>query len=161
MKESIEYIYRAQKEISDLTGVEALLGWDQRTYMPRKGSSVRADQCSLISRLAHEKFTSDELHKQVMKLSEPHMMQNLSSRDRMVIARLKKDIEKSRKVPADFVEELSKATAIGYDSWQKAKQERNFSLFSPASSFQIISETIGVNGAVKRQTPSSILYRVK
>jgi len=37
MKESLDYIYKEQKELSTFSGIGALLGWDQMTYMPPDG----------------------------------------------------------------------------------------------------------------------------
>ena len=61
MKESLDFIYKEQKELSKFGGIAALLGWDQMTYMPTQGAAERSDQISLISRLSHERFTSDKL----------------------------------------------------------------------------------------------------
>jgi len=61
MKESLDFIYKEQKELSTFGGIAALLGWDQMTYMPTGGAAGRSEQGALISRLAHEKFTSDTL----------------------------------------------------------------------------------------------------
>ena len=78
MKDSLDYIYTEQKQLSVISGIGALLGWDQMTYMPSHGSQERSDQLSLISRLAHEKFTSDELYHHVKQLNEQHMFQELN-----------------------------------------------------------------------------------
>ena len=70
MKESLDFIYKEQKELSHFGGIAALLGWDQMTYMPQKGSEERAEQLSLISRLAHERVISDEFYNHLKKLDE-------------------------------------------------------------------------------------------
>ena len=48
-------------EISDLMAAEALLDWDQSTYMPGGGASARARQSATLSRLAHEKSVDPAL----------------------------------------------------------------------------------------------------
>ena len=128
MKESLDFIYKEQKELSNFGGIAALLGWDQKTYMPPKGNMERSEQLSLISRLAHEKFISEELYKHITKLSDS---KNLEKKDRLVVERLKNDIEKARKVPSDFVEKMSKVTTLAYTAWQEAREKDKFSLFSP------------------------------
>ena len=52
MKESLDFIYKQQKELSTLGGVAALLGWDQMTYMPHSGALDRSEQSALISKLS-------------------------------------------------------------------------------------------------------------
>src|SRR5712691_9708348 len=48
-------------EISDLAASAAVLAWDQATYMPAGGAEARGRQCSLISRLVHERMTDPGL----------------------------------------------------------------------------------------------------
>lgn len=130
MKDSLEYIYKEQKELSTFGGIAALLGWDQMTYMPTDGNKDRSEQLSLISRLAHEKFTSDKLYRHVKKLTKQQTLGKLSEKDKAVVARLEKDIEKSRKIPSEFVEKMSKTTTLAYTAWQEAREKSRFSLFA-------------------------------
>jgi carboxypeptidase Taq len=48
-------------EISDLYKASGVLGWDQRVTMPPGGGEARAEALGTIGRIAHEKFTSDEI----------------------------------------------------------------------------------------------------
>ena len=48
-------------EVSDLSYSAALLGWDQQTYMPPRGAVARGYQLATLGRLAHMRFTSDEM----------------------------------------------------------------------------------------------------
>ena len=131
MKESLDFIYKEQKDLSKFAGIAALLGWDQMTYMPTQGAAERSDQISLISRLSHERFVSDKLWDHVRKLASPDNLEKLEKKDRAVVLRLEKDIEKSRKVPSDFVEKMAKITTIAYTAWQEAREKSKFSLFAP------------------------------
>lgn len=131
MKESLDFIYKEQKKLTKFGGIAALLGWDQMTYMPTQGAAERSDQISLISRLSHERFVSDKLWDHVRKLASPDNLEKLEKKDRAVVLRLEKDIEKSRKVPSDFVEKMAKITTIAYTAWQEAREKSKFSLFAP------------------------------
>src|SRR5438445_11829404 len=46
------------KEYSLLGSCASVLGWDERTYMPRQGSAHRAEQMALLARLTHEMLTA-------------------------------------------------------------------------------------------------------
>lgn len=129
MKESLDFIYKQQKELSNFGGIGALLGWDQMTYMPPKGNDERAEQLSLISRLAHERVISDEFYGHITKLSA--MVDRLPEKDRIVTTKLKEDVEKARKVPAEFVEKMARTTTHAYAAWQEAKEKNTFSTFAP------------------------------
>ena len=49
------------KEIAIIGCCESLLGWDERTYMPRGGAVSRADQSSYLAGLSHKKFTDPRI----------------------------------------------------------------------------------------------------
>ncbi len=49
------------KELKTLGSIQGLLSWDQETYMPPKGSRMRAAQMEILSALTHERLVSDEL----------------------------------------------------------------------------------------------------
>jgi carboxypeptidase Taq len=131
MEESLRFIYKEQKELATFGGIAALLGWDQKTYMPSKGTKERSEQLALMSRLAHEKCTADELFSHVQKLSAPKTLEKLKENDKLVVRRLKKDIEKARKIPPDFVEKMSKTTTLAYAAWEEARTKDRFALFAP------------------------------
>lgn len=129
MKESLDFIYKQQKELSTLGGIGALLGWDQMTYMPKMGAGERSEQSALISRWSHEKVVSDDFWNHIQKLYDNY--ESLSERDKIVVKKLKKDVEKSRKIPSDFVEKFSKTTTFAYQAWEEARGKNDFKVFSP------------------------------
>ncbi|MCJ7570824.1 MAG: carboxypeptidase M32 [Candidatus Thermoplasmatota archaeon] len=128
MKESLDFIYKQQKELSVIGGIGDLLGWDQMTYMPPRGADDRSEQTALISKMSHEKIISDEFWKHIQILSEN--IDDLSEKDKIVVKRLKKDVEKSRKVPSEFVERFAKITTLAYQSWEKARTKNDFKIFA-------------------------------
>jgi len=128
MKESLDFIYKEQKELSHFGGIAGLLGWDQMTYMPQKGSEERAEQLCMISRLAHERVISDEFYNHLKKLDE--MSNTLTEKDRIIVIKLKEDVEKARKVPSEFVQKMSKTTSLAYTAWEEARERNKFALFA-------------------------------
>lgn len=131
MKESLDFIYKEQKEFSTFSGISALLGWDQMTYMPKMGISERSEQSALISRIIHERVVSDRLWNNIEILTKKENFSKLNYKDRLVVSRLKKDVEKARVVPSDFVERMTKITTISYQSWEEARGKNDFKVFSP------------------------------
>lgn len=128
MRPELKEIYRIQKEIKLLGGINALLGWDQNTYMPKDGCyKDRAEQVSTISRIAHKKFTSASFQ----KLVNDALRTKLRKKDRLVLERLKRDLDKAKKLPPEFVEEEARTTALAYSVWLEAKKDNNFKLFKP------------------------------
>ncbi len=131
MKESLDFIYKEQKELSKFGGIASLLGWDQMTYMPPAGGEERSDQLSLISRLSHERVISDEFYGHIKKLGDPTIFETLKKNDKAVVQRLRQDVDKARKIPSSFVEKLSKITTLAYMAWQEAREQNKFQQFAP------------------------------
>ena len=131
MEESLDFIYKEQRELSTFGGIAALLGWDQMTYMPQLGAIDRAEHSSLISKLSHEKVVSDKLWNHIQNLSKSENFEKLNSKDKAVVNRLKKDVEKSRMIPSSFVERMVKATTLAYPAWQEAREKSDFKIFLP------------------------------
>src|SRR5205823_44652 len=46
------------REAALLGSCAGLLGWDERTYMPKRGAGHRAEQMALLARLGHEMITA-------------------------------------------------------------------------------------------------------
>src|SRR5262245_7229668 len=44
-----------------LDSIGSLVGWDERTYMPAKGSAHRAEQMALLAKLTHDQLTAPAL----------------------------------------------------------------------------------------------------
>src|ERR1700682_93060 len=57
------------REISDLAAANAVLSWDQSTYMPTGGADARGRQCGLISRRVHERKTDPALGRLIDQLT--------------------------------------------------------------------------------------------
>lgn len=131
VKRALEFIYKQQREIFLLGKIEALLSWDQMTYMPPMGAVERSKQCSLVSKIAHKKILSNALWKYVQILSSEDFFPKISEKDRIIIKRLKKDLEKARKIPTKFVERIARVTTLAYQAWEEARRKNDFKVFSP------------------------------
>ena len=131
MMESLDFIYKEQKEVSLYGGIAALLGWDQMTYMPPKGSEERANQLSIISLLTHERVTSDVFYNHLKKLDAAS--DALSHKDRLIVTKLLRDVEKARKLPAEFVETMTRTTSTAYGVWQEAREKNKYLPVSTSS----------------------------
>ena len=127
MEKELEFIYKHQKEVDILGQASAMLGWDQQTYMPKKGIASRAEQCALLDTLIHQKFTDKKFFAAVKKCKT----KKLPFDKKRMIEILYKDISKSRKLPSAFVEELSRTTALAHTAWEEAREKSNFILFKP------------------------------
>lgn len=127
MNKDLDLIYGYQKEATILGHLGAFLCWDQMTYMPVKGVKARSEQMVLISHLLHKKTISDDLFNALKRLRK----KKLSKKDALIVKKLYKDILKARKLPEEFVKELSRTTSLAYQAWDEARAKKNFKIFQP------------------------------
>ncbi|MBI5301598.1 MAG: carboxypeptidase M32 [Chloroflexi bacterium] len=118
-------------EIADLNKIGAVLSWDQQTMMAPKGAAVRAEQMATLGRLAHAKFTSDEIGKLLDDLREYEATLPFDSDDASLIRVARTDYEKQRVVPTELRVEMTRAASLGQMAWAEARKQSDFKLFLP------------------------------
>jgi len=67
------------KEYNLLASCGSVLAWDERTYMPRKGSAHRAEQMALIARMAHEMATAPEIGRLLEEVGKSDLVRDQES----------------------------------------------------------------------------------
>jgi carboxypeptidase Taq len=118
-------------EIFDLTYAQAVLGWDQQTYMPDGGAHDRGNQMGTLARLAHLRFTSPELGRLLDELSPWEQNLDPDSDDARLIKNTRREYEKRTRVPASWVSEFAQVTTTSQVVWEKTREQADFSLFRP------------------------------
>ena len=124
-------------EIADLNKATGLLGWDQRVMMPPAGAAVRAEVLATLGKIAHEKFTSDEMGKLLEDLRPYEESLPYDSDEASLIRVARRDYEKSVRVPASLRAEMSRASAQAQQVWVEARQRSDFNHFLPMLERQI------------------------
>lgn len=117
--------------VADLGAASGVLGWDQQTYMPSGGAPGRAMQLSTLSRLAHERFVSDEMGESLEAAESEIAGLDPDSDQVRLVRKTRRDFDKARKVPPEWVGEFSRITALAHQVWEKARAEADFSRFQP------------------------------
>ncbi len=116
------------REVALLYGAGAALGWDQQTYMPPGAGAQRGEQLALLSRLVHERLSSPKLGRWLEELDGA--LDDPTAR--RAVELLRRDYERTVKIPADLVEHTARASALGFQRWLEAKEARDFSIFAPS-----------------------------
>lgn len=118
-------------KLRHLGSVNSLLGWDQQVNVPSKGHEARAEVIAYISGLVHEHFTSSEFE-DVLMMAKYFMDKGVLDVDDLCIVReTLSDFIKLKKLPNDFVKELSLTCASAHDYWVRARKTSDFGLFAP------------------------------
>jgi carboxypeptidase Taq len=118
-------------EYEDLYFVEAVLGWDQQTYMPAGGTEGRGSQLATISKIAHQKFTSPEIGSLLDSLQSYAAGLDPDSDDACLIRVTTREYQKQVKVPESLVGELAQVTTLAQTAWMEARAAKDFKIFQP------------------------------
>ncbi|MCB8942030.1 MAG: carboxypeptidase M32 [Ardenticatenaceae bacterium] len=131
MEKKYQKLKARLQEISDLNSINALLGWDQSTYMPPGGAPARGRQQAIVGRIAHEMFTDKKIGKLLDKLEPWAETLPYDSEEASLIRVTRRGYDQSVKVPAKLIAELSEHAAVSYQTWAKARPENDFAAVRP------------------------------
>jgi carboxypeptidase Taq len=118
-------------EVSDLNAAATLLFWDQRVMMPPGGSDARAEAVATISRLAQERFISEDVGKLLEDLRGLEESSAYDSFEASLIRVTRRDYEKATRVPAELVGEIRRTAALALAAWGPAREESDFEALRP------------------------------
>lgn len=118
-------------EVSDLNRAAAVLGWDQETHMPPGGVESRAQQLSTLRRLAHRRFTSDEVDRLLEEAAAETQGSAYDSNPASLVRVTRREYEQARKLDSELVSEITRASAMAQPAWVRARQESRWELFAP------------------------------
>ena len=119
------------REVYDLTGVAALLHWDQATYMPPAGGTARARQSALIERLAHERRTDPAIGRLLDDLESWFDSLPAESVEAAHYRRMRKVYERATRIPGSFVARFTEHVANTYMVWTEARPANDFERLRP------------------------------
>ena len=115
------------KEKTILSSISGILGWDMEVYMPKGAIELRSEQERLLSGIVHDKNTNPRIGEILNNLEKnPEKLNDIQKRNVFLVRR---EYDQATKLPKEFVEEMTKQRNLAYQSWLKAKTEKNFSLF--------------------------------
>lgn len=118
-------------EVGDLQGIDALLNWDQSTYMPDGGADARARQSALINRLAHERLTDPAVGKLLDDLRAYGESLPYDSDDAALLRVARRAFDNAVRLPTEFVEEVAQHVALTYTAWTQARPANDFARMRP------------------------------
>lgn len=115
------------RELADIGHAQALLGWDQETYMPAKGTARRARSLGVLAGIHHEKLTAPRLVGLVVELSD----RGCEGEEAVNLRELKRVQDRALKIPKELVVELTETQSLAHEAWIEARSRSEFPLFAP------------------------------
>jgi carboxypeptidase Taq len=122
---------RRTREAALLESCGSVLGWDECTYMPRKGSAHRSEQGALLARLSHEMRTTPQVGQLLGEVEGTELVRDPASDAGANVREIRRAYDRAVKLPAALVEELARVTMQAQQVWRDAKKASNFALFRP------------------------------
>jgi len=128
--EAYKELIRQARETANLASIGALLSWDQETMMPVRAAAFRAEQLSLVARLAHERATDPRLGELLDRCdadseltSDPPVAANLRE--------MRRDYARLTLLPSELVAEISETSSRALEVWKVARRDNDFQAMLP------------------------------
>src|SRR5512133_2364547 len=135
MEKALGALKKIDADYRVLAGVNALLGWDQETYMPPGGLSNRGEQLAMVEGLAHDRLTDPSVPSLLAGLgvtdSNPMGFSSLPDDARRYLRCFYRAWARAAKLPGDFVRERAKAVSASQAAWIDARAKNDFAAFQP------------------------------
>jgi carboxypeptidase Taq len=138
------------KEYNLLGSCGSVLAWDERTYMPRQGAALRAEQMALLARLTHAMLTAPEVGDLLAAVEGAPLVRDAESVPAVNVREIRRAYDRAVKLPKELVEELARVTTHAQQVWQQARQANDFAMFRPWLERVV---------ALKRQEAEAVGYR--
>ncbi len=119
------------REIADLRAANAVLSWDQSTYMPEGGAAARGRQMAVLSRFAHERSVAPDIGRLLDALIPYGETLPQTSDDACLLRVARRDFEKAIKVPGDYVARANVHWSASYQEWTRARPANDFPSMVP------------------------------
>lgn len=131
-QESYKQLLDKFREISLIGSCGAVLGWDERTYMPRGGANFRAEQLSYLAGLMHSKTIDKTIGELIDSVEQSNLIDDKDSMEAANVREIKDYYQKQTKLPQKLVEDLTRETSLAQSVWQEARSKNSFKDFLPS-----------------------------
>ncbi|MGZ9812383.1 carboxypeptidase M32 [Pseudoroseicyclus sp. H15] len=117
-----------QRETEALSQVAGRLGWDMETFMPPGAIQQRAEEHAAMASLLHARRTAPQIG-EWLAAAEP-----ANDVERANLRLIRRDYERTMKVPSRLAADLARATSRAHKIWAKAREAEDVAAFLPALS---------------------------
>ena len=115
-----------ERDVCQLGRVGGLLDWDEQVNMPPRGASARGEAKATLAGVLHERICDERFGEAIAELGDDG---ELGDFERARVREARRERDRAVRVPAALVRELAIAESAGFEAWQVARSEADFSLF--------------------------------
>src|SRR5574342_310719 len=124
-------LIRRVREEGLLVSIEALLEWDEETYMPRGGVQNRSEQLALVAGLIHDRGTDPRIGELLGELEGSSIVADSTAPAAINIRELRREYDRYKRLPRSLVEDVARTTALAQQAWAEARAAAEFAGFRP------------------------------
>jgi len=129
MSEKLEQLKEKLGEVADIGRAASVLSWDQQVNMPPGGNEARGQQLATLSKIAQEKFITDEVGRLIDDLKQE--LDGVDTDEAALVRVAARNYDKAKRVPPSFIAEQAIVTSKAFEAWMEARGKSDFSIFQP------------------------------
>jgi carboxypeptidase Taq len=129
--QAYDELLRRGREETLLTTVEALLDWDEETYMPSGGVENRSEQLALVAGLLHERGTDPRLGELLAAVEHSDLLADSGGAAAVNVRELRREYDRFVRLPRTLVQDVARTTALAQKAWASARGASDFARFRP------------------------------
>jgi carboxypeptidase Taq len=129
--QAYDELLRRMREETLLTTIEALLDWDEETYMPSGGVENRSEQLALVAGLLHERGTDPRLGELLAAVEHSDLLADAGGAAAVNVRELRREYDRFVRLPRSLVQDVARTTALAQKAWASARAASDFGRFRP------------------------------
>jgi carboxypeptidase Taq len=129
--QAYDELLRRVREETLLTTVEALLDWDEETYMPPGGVENRSEQLALVAGLLHERGTDPRVGELLAIVEHSDLVADAGGPAAVNVRALRREYDRFVRLPRTLVQDVARTTALAQKAWASARGASDFARFRP------------------------------
>jgi carboxypeptidase Taq len=124
-------LIRRVREESLLESCADLLGWDEETYMPRRGAAHRGEQMALLVGMIHDRAADPRISDLLDTVERSPLVHDPESAEAVNVREIRRAHHRAAKLPRRLLTELAKVTTLAQHEWAFAWRDADFARFRP------------------------------
>lgn len=108
-----------------------VLSWDEQTFLPPQGATLRSEQLALLAGMIHEQATDPRLGEWLNQLTDAEALGGAEAVRAANVREARRHYQRAVKLPRRLVEELSRVTTLSQQAWVQARKRQSFAEFRP------------------------------
>ena len=127
--DAYQKLLQRSRECALIQSACSILHWDHQTYMPPRAADYRGEQTACLSSLAHRLFTAKEVGKWLAECESGPALGD--SVEKCNLREWHRRHNRAVRIPDKLVMEMERTTSAAHETWLKARQTHDFSVFQP------------------------------